>query len=432
MKYLKFKNNGEIQLEAITLLGASTKRTDGNKIGFFGSGNKFAIAYLLRNGYDICLFAGNNELKVTTQPQRLGEEIFDVIHINNIPTSITTEFGAKWKLWQALRELYSNAIDEGGESIEVVDKIIPIEGETHYYILMRPELLDWFSNFNDYFSENKEVLFESKYGKILKKHNNLAHLYRKGIKVYESKDNSLYDYDFNDISITEDRIISYSWEISEKIWRIIYSCTNKDIIRNIFHNINQNNLIETNISGVSDIPTSGISDEVKEVLKEMKICNSNMGGYLSPEESLVFKQIPSKIFNSLSHLLTDDNLGNAFKVGLDGMMYRECEFTLLQEKTINKLRDFLKECNALYILEDYEIICGIFDNKTILGYADRKNNRIVISNTNLDEGVNEILNTIIEEYIHLKYNVKDCTREFQTSCITEMIKIMKIKNAYVL
>jgi len=432
MKYLKFKNNGEIQLEAITLLGASTKRTDNNKIGFFGSGNKFAIAYLLRNGYNIKLFAGNNELKVTTKPQRLGEEIFDVIHINDTPTSITTEFGAKWKLWQALRELYSNSIDEGGESLEVVNNISPSEGETHYYILMRPELLDWFSNFNDYFSENKEVLFECEYGKILKKHNNFAHLYRKGIKVYESKDNSLYDYDFHDINITEDRIISYSWEISEKIWRIIYACTNKDIIRNIFHNINQSNLIETNISGVADIPTSGISEEIKEILKEMKVCNANMGGYLSPEEALIFKQIPSKIFNSLSHLLTDDNLGNAFKVGLDGMMYRECEFTLLQEKTINKLRDFLKECNALYLIEDYEIIAGIFDNKQILGYADKKNNKIVISNTNLDQGINEILNTIIEEYIHLKYNVKDCTREFQTASITEMIKIMKIKNAYVL
>jgi len=48
MKYLKFKNNGEIQLEAITLLGASTKRTDNNKIGFFGSGNKFAILIAIR------------------------------------------------------------------------------------------------------------------------------------------------------------------------------------------------------------------------------------------------------------------------------------------------------------------------------------------------------------------------------------------------
>jgi hypothetical protein len=34
MKYLKFKNNGEIQLEAITLLEASTKRTDNNILYF--------------------------------------------------------------------------------------------------------------------------------------------------------------------------------------------------------------------------------------------------------------------------------------------------------------------------------------------------------------------------------------------------------------
>ena len=49
MKYLKIVNKGEIYEKAFTLIGASTKRGDDSKIGFFGSGLKYAMAVLLRN-----------------------------------------------------------------------------------------------------------------------------------------------------------------------------------------------------------------------------------------------------------------------------------------------------------------------------------------------------------------------------------------------
>ena len=53
MNYLKIRSKGKIDIEALSLLGASSKRGDETKIGQFGSGNKFAIAYLLRNNYEI-------------------------------------------------------------------------------------------------------------------------------------------------------------------------------------------------------------------------------------------------------------------------------------------------------------------------------------------------------------------------------------------
>ena len=431
MNYLKFKNTGEITEEAISLLGASTKRNQSDKIGFFGSGNKFALAYLVRNGYSVLIFGGKNELEISTVPKKLGDETFDVITINNKETSITTEFGAKWELWQALRELYSNALDEGCGTIELVSNINPQEGETHYYISVRAEITEWFGKFNSYFCENKMVMHETKYGRILKKHDKTAHIYRKGISVWHSEKNSLYDYDFNNIEITEDRIVKYNWMVPTNIWNILYSCTDKDIINNVLENSSNENMLEGNISDFTDIDSSDISEEFKEVLKSKRVCAKNMSGYLKSDEKLSTTILPSKVFSSLHQYLEDENLGKEFRVGIKGGMYRVAEMNELQKQTLKKVCEFLKETNYVEILE-YEVILGVFDRKSVMGFADRKNNCIVISDIGFDKGTNYVLEILIEEFIHLKHDVKDETRAFQDAMISEMVSILKIKNAYVL
>lgn len=431
MNYLKFKNSGIITEEAIALLGASTKRNDDDKIGFFGSGNKFALAYLVRNNYEVRIFGGLEELVVTTVKKTLGENDFDVIKINGNETSITTEFGAKWELWQALRELYSNALDEGDGTLELVNEIEPKDGESHYYIKIRAEITEWFGKFNNYFAENKEVLFENKYGRILKKHDDKGHLYRKGISVWHSDKNSLYDYDVNNISITEDRIVAYSWQVPTKIWNILYSCTDKTIIRNVLENSSKPGMLEGSISDFTDIDASDISDEFKEVLRDLRVCAANMSGYLKNDERASTTILPSKIFSSLRQYLTDDNLGKEFRVGKNGSMYRVAEVDALQQANLNKVYEFLTEADYTEILE-FKVVVGIFDNKNIMGYADKEKEQIVVSDIAFEKGTNYILETLIEEFIHLKYDVKDETRAFQNAMIMEMVKIMKIKNAFVL
>ena len=71
----------------------------------------------------------------------------------------------------------------------------------------------------------------------------------------------------------------------------------------------------------------------------------------------------------------------------------------------------------------YIIKVGIFEYKEIMGCAD--GDVIVVSDVNLEKGVTDVINTIIEEYIHIKYGVDDETRGFQTAIITEFISYMK-------
>mgnify|MGYP000651360957 CR=1 FL=1 len=82
MKYLRISNKGIINVEALTLLGASTKRGLNGKIGMFGSGNKYALAFLLRNGFEVSIYAGNEKIEIGTEKAQFRDNDFEVITIS--------------------------------------------------------------------------------------------------------------------------------------------------------------------------------------------------------------------------------------------------------------------------------------------------------------------------------------------------------------
>ena len=96
MHYIMIENKGELDVSSLILLGASTKRADDSKIGFFGSGNKYAIATLIRLGVSFKIFSGNKEIAITTTGISFRGQTFEQIHIDGQPTSLTTDMGPQW------------------------------------------------------------------------------------------------------------------------------------------------------------------------------------------------------------------------------------------------------------------------------------------------------------------------------------------------
>ncbi len=427
MKYIRISNDGLIEPQALHLVGASTKRNDATKIGQFGSGNKYAMAYLLRNNYDLIVYSGTKEIKITTEKELFRENEFNVIFIDGVKTSITTEMGKDWKFWQAIREIYCNAIDEGNFKLDFVTEIEPKEGQTHFYIDTKKDVMEFVGNFDNYFATNKKVLFESSFGRILEKSGDAVNVYRKGVKCYDSKDalKSLYDYDFFDINIDENRLVQYYWEVEEKLWQLIYSCDNKEIIMNVLHGCSDRNLIEGNFSSVTYLNSSKISDVFKQCLNEINLAPSGYAGLLNPDEIHNHVIIPTKLFENIRPFVKDENVGDKFKVMKDGVFMRDIEPTTLQSKILSDAMYFLKECGFEI---PYKINTCIFDEKNVLGCAYK--DEIFISDICIEKGVNEVVNTIIEEFIHIKYKVKDNSRGFQTSIITEFISYMKKVNSF--
>jgi hypothetical protein len=426
MKYIKIKNNGLIEPQALHLLGASTKRNDSSKIGMFGSGNKYALAYFLRNGYKVKIFAGKKEILVETRIENWKGHDWNIVYVNGEKTSITDEMGKDWKFWQAIREVYCNAIDEGGASMDFVQDILPTENETHFYIDTKKDVTEFVSNFDNYFATSKKVLFECKDGRILEKSGTEANIYRKGVKCFNTNKISVFDYDFTNITIDENRLVKYFWEVEENMWNLIYQCTNKEVIMQILHHAAKQNYIEGSLSDFCNINSSKISEEFKDCLHAINLAPSGYAGLLKPDELHNHIIIPTKIFESIRAHVPDENVGDKFKVAIKGGMFREIELNELQKVTIEKAIYFFKECG---IDIEYKVSVAVFADKNVCGIA--YDGRVILADINVERGVNEVVNTIMEEYIHLKYGVKDETRGFQTAIITEFISYMKKTNSFI-
>ncbi len=225
MKYLLIENKitEPIDLAELTVLGASTSRGKEKKIGQFGSGFLYTLA----------LFARKDLLSKTTLflPEKFdfgtkkhSETLKSIYMCSNELTlnlNISTEFGIMdWHdVGMGIREFVSNAIDSGNDySVKLVEDMEPLENHVRVYIELESEgevlayyneLPKHFLMLQDNYDENKQVLIKEE-GSIRP-----ARFYRKGVLVGEIGETSLFDYNINDLSLKESRIID-SYEAEKK------------------------------------------------------------------------------------------------------------------------------------------------------------------------------------------------------------------------
>jgi hypothetical protein len=447
MKYLLIANKGRLEPEALTLIGASTKRGNKSKIGQFGSGNKYALAYLLKHNYEVQIFSGSEEIKIDLATKVFREHEFQVLVINGKETSITLDFGYKWTLWQAIRELYSNALDEGlisfgfseGEwgiipeyqpkEIEAINENLP--EITAILIKSTDELEDLMFNIHDYIATGNEVLFECSEGKIYRKHNSKACIYYRGIRCYETQKESIFDYDFNNVEIGEDRLIKYSWSLPEEMWKILFKCNNHVVLRTLLQEIQATKYQENEIEGsFVSIPDLTNKAEWKECLKNLSIAPRDLGGYVKEEDRAATLLLPGKLYTSLIGALGNGLKSNSFTISKGGILFHTFRFDELQKVTLDKAYSFFVECKYPEPLS-HQILTVYFDSPNILASCG-EDGEILLSNTVINMGVQEVINAIIEEHLHLTYKAKDYSREFQDASITEFINYMKKINTYLL
>lgn len=235
MTTLVIKNTGLIESGDLTLIGSSTKREDDSKIGMYGSGNKYALAWFLRNNIDIRIFSGLSEIKLSHELVTPRDRQVAVLTVDDKLTSITSEMGPEWTGWMVLREIISNAIDEGDYEITTAFNIQAqgIEDNTMIHIPLNNELNKVVREYDYYFAFDRKATYSNNKGSVyLKSEPSKLNLYRKGIKCYDEKEQETFlDYNLENISISESRVCD-AYERSRVIKNFIFASDDipKDVL----------------------------------------------------------------------------------------------------------------------------------------------------------------------------------------------------------
>lgn len=191
-----FANSGLIDLDVIRIMGVSVKPHP-RSIGYFGTGLKYALAVLLRTGHEVTLTRGGEKFSFTARDYSVREKSVKRLYMNDEALPFTTDLGKGWQVWMAFRELFSNARDENGQ---ISDE--PLEGDTIFEVAGAAIEREYIDRNNIFLfgppiAGNKEVeVFEGP---------SKAVFYR-GVKTFDLPNYSLFRYNIlTTMALTEDR-----------------------------------------------------------------------------------------------------------------------------------------------------------------------------------------------------------------------------------
>ncbi len=444
-KYILIQNDGEIETNSFELIGASTKRNETGKIGFFGSGLKYSIAYMMRNGIDFKVFSGTNELAFTTMPESLKEQTFDRICINGKPTSYTVTMGPTWKEdWLVLREIYCNALDESScQLIKSTETVQPSLGKTRIYIELTEKLRSVIDNWDRYFSDERTPIFttnkiytssfgnedgasSTRYQSVKVYNKNHGTIYRRGINVGE-KDSMLFDYEMEFVNINEDRTARNMNFISYIFADMVGQMDNEDWLKSILRTAQDDSKCSEYASLTYDTPDQKISQKWVQFSKDNMLVAREISGRFADEMARTKKEVFLIPLHFARHL--KKNLPEVCIMGMGSvigdMYFTEIDKTPKMDYLLKEVIASLKEMNYEV---NYDISVAEFESDEILGQADLKAKKIYIATKTFDMGRREIAMTLMEENEHIASQKGDETRAFQNHIFSQWLKSMENAN----
>jgi len=444
MNWLKIRNSGELALEALFLLGASTKRGDDSKIGFFGSGNKYALAVLLRLGVPLRIFSGEREVLVDVTPVDFRGQVFGQISVDGQPTSFTTSMGPTWEPWFAVREFLCNAIDEGGAAWDLVDDAdgeeAGLSGETGTTTICvgidRPELEDFVEHMDEYIREpGREALVHIRATTykgpceidVFGAPGGRKAFYRRGVLItaHDTHDTAHFAYDFDRAEINESRIASSEWDLLLYVKLALAGCTDPAVVETVLRaQMDEDN---ESVEGSLNFEGTALSETWCDVLKEYRgqIAPQGMRSFLAPEDAESLHFVPDGLY---------DQLKSQFKDALDlRTESSQHQLDALGEEDEAFLNDALEDLGRLGYATTYAFIPVQFRDETVGAETNREEAKIRLSsklvrNLRGTGDATKFKAILLEEIMHTQ-GFSDGSRAFESELTLRLMRALETEAA---
>ena len=333
-------------------------------------------------------------------------------------------------------------MDEGDWTREIVDNVENDKNSFAIYISASPKMIDVYNDHDKYFCTNREVFYycDRTDVKFLQKHDSSERLYNKGVLCHteEIQFPSLFDYNFLNGDLNEDRSFKYVSTERLKIAKAIAWTKNKELIKEILEEAFETDIWEFNF--ISDLHWNYVTPSSSWKLQFHKMYGEN-AIIVSPEQSLI---------QGLSSLIKAK--GMKAKYCTSNAMFsflKECEIAtcedLIDEKyeyiTDDDLTKYPKLIEAIKIASHFEpgllnmpkpvIVFDTQDDEVMLGLTvnvskEIQQRQIMIAKHHAEgSSVRELVGTIIHEYDHYSSGLGDSMyREFRSLADSRISKLM--------
>jgi len=379
-----FENDGLIDLKAVTTFGVSVKEND-NPIGFFGTGLKYALAVLLREGQTVTIYRGKSKFEFRTFDDTFRGEEFGFVQMRCPNGKVhelgfTTELGKTWELWCAYRELWCNTMDEDGVVSNEDVAPQPVEGRTQI-VVEGAEFENVHYGKEVFILQTKPMVD----GMFAEAHSGAGQaLYYKGIAV-QSLDKFPARFNYNikrDVELTEDRTLKYDWRGKHMVMSTILASDDEDFIREVVNCGEGWWEHQLDYHGTSMDPGETFLAVVGKIREETMDSNPT----LNVSALLVHKE------HTMKNLLPEHSI----------------KLSPVQETQFKRAKLFVTDvlrCD----LNRYPIVLLDTLGAGHLGRA--ANGKIYVAMKAFDMGTKWVAAALYEEFIHLSEGVRDNTHE---------------------
>lgn len=374
-----FGNSGVMDMDVVRLMGVSVKSD--SAIGYFGTGLKYAIATLLRNGCTVQIFTGGVTYNFVGVEKEIRGKKFQVILMNGEQLGFTTDLGRDWELWQAYRELHSNCLDENG-----IIRNQPVMGET-LIVVHGKEFEQCYHDRHKIFISSEPLHFVD--GVEIHPGRN-SYVFYRGVRVHRLPKESMFTYNItNPMPLTEDRTARSAYDVEYRI--------------------------ETRLPAVP-------SEKFAEKLLRTK------GDFWENSLDLSLCGAPSDEFLDVMERLYDDYTVNEkarmlLRKARGDKNHKPIVLTEVEKQTINEACEFVtKKLNARITPGDFTFIETAGPNVMAVCNSERQ---MLISRQAIANGAEFLAITMYEEWIHKTLGFADESRGMQQFLFDKILQLAK-------
>lgn len=328
--------------------------------------------------------------------------------------------GDAWEAWMIVRELWCNALDEGGEKREITEKIEGISQTTTFYIQLSSDLRKVWDNWTNYFIHNIDPMYENGQYKIYPGGDTLR-LYKQGVLIYENKSQkSLFTYDIKQADINELR--EFRGTPSREMVHAL-SDANEKVIQYFLENIS-----DRYYEGDMDYDWfTNFNKQWQEVIGDAKIIHKKAvetiiaRGMDFDKSSVII--VPEKVYK----FLTKQFIGIGALRTSNGLNEFYETYNSELEIKIKSGLSTLETC-GYFMHPELNFIYGVFGDKRTLACVKTDEKLIMVSEAMSNKPMFAIVAMLIEENEHFNTGYSDHTREFQQHFIDLYTKTLLEKN----